>query len=404
LPELVGAYVYGDWSTGKVWGIKHDGTKALWHRELVDTPFNITGFGTDHAGELYVIDQGTGFYRLEPTSEADRPSQPFPTRLSQTGLFASVPAHRPHPAALPFEVSAPQWADGATMERFAALTGLERIQQKPQLNAGGSWTLPDGSVLVQTLSLDVVDDTPNSKPARQRIETRLLVRQQGEWTGYSYRWNAAQTDAELVPAAGAGADLEVADPSEPQGRRDQTWRFPARAECMVCHSRAAGFHLAFTPLQLDRDRDYGGIRDNQLRTLEHIGVFQGKLPQRSKDRPRLVNPYQASAPREARVRSYLHVNCSVCHVSEGGGNANMELGLTTPLDKMRLIDEVPMHARFDLPDARLVAPGSPERSVLYYRISRRGTDQMPPLASTEVDREAVKLIADWIRSLRPARR
>jgi hypothetical protein len=63
-----------------------------------------------------------------------------------------------------------------------------------------------------------------------------------------------------------------------------------------------------------------------------------------------------------------------------------------------------MHARFDLPDARLVAPGSPGRSVLDYRISRRGTDQMPPLASTEVDREAVKLIADWIRSLGPARR
>jgi hypothetical protein len=82
----------------------------------------------------------------------------------------------------------------------------------------------------------------------------------------------------------------------------------------------------------------------------------------------------------------------------------MELGLTTPLDKMRLIDEVPMHARFDIPDARLIAPGSPERSVLSYRITRRGTDQMPPLASTEVDRDAVNLIADWIRSLRPGGR
>ena len=88
------------------------------------------------------------------------------------------------------------------MERFAALPGLERIEQKPQLNAGGAWTLPDGSVLVQTLSLDRLDGA--GKPARKRIETRLLVRQQGEWTGYSYRWNAEQTDAELVPAAGAG--------------------------------------------------------------------------------------------------------------------------------------------------------------------------------------------------------
>ena len=166
------------------------------------------------------------------------------------------------------------------MERFAALPGLERIEQKPQLNAGGAWTLPNGSVLVQTLSLDLVDDA--GKPARKRIETRLLVRQQGEWTGYSYRWNAEQTDAELVPAAGDGAELEVADPTEPGGRREQIWRFPARTECLVCHSRAAGFVLGFTPLQLDRDHDYGGTVDNQLRTLEHIGVFQGTLPKQAR--------------------------------------------------------------------------------------------------------------------------
>jgi glucose/arabinose dehydrogenase len=397
LPELIGAYVYGDWSTGRVWGIKHDGTKAIWHRELVDTPFNITGFGTDHAGEMYVIDHQGGFYRFEPTSEADRPSQPFPMRLSETGLFASVVAHKPHPAAIPFEVVAPQWADGATMERFAALTGLERIVQKPQLNAGGQWTLPNGSALAQTLSLDLAADT--GKPRRRRIETRLLVRQQGEWAGYSYRWNAGQTDATLVPATGAGAEFEVPDPAQPGGRREQVWRFPSRTECLVCHSRAAGFILAFTPLQLDRDHDYGGAVANQLCTLEHIGVFQGKLPPRRKHAPTLVDPYRAGAPLVARVKSYLHVNCSICHVKEGGGNARLELDLATTFDKMGLIGEVPMHDRFGITDARLVAPGSAERSVLYQRVSRRGTGQMPPLVSTEVDQKAVKQIAEWIRGL-----
>lgn len=397
LPELAGTYVYGDWSTGRIWGIKHDGTKAEWHRELVDTPFNITGFGTDHAGELYVIDQGSGFYRLEPTTEADRPSQPFPTRLSETGLFASVAELRPHPAALRFEVSAPQWADGATMERFAALPGLERVEQKPQPNAGGAWTLPNGSVLAQTLSLNLSDDAGAS--ARKRIETRLLARQQGEWIGYSYRWNAEQTDAELVPAGGDAEEFVVADPSKPGGQREQVWRFPARTECLVCHSRAAGFVLGFTPLQLDRDRDYGGTRDNQLRTLEHIGVFQGPLPSRRDDRPRLVNPYDSQGSLEARVKSYLHVNCSTCHVAEGGGNARMELGLTTPVAKMRLIDAIPLHNHFDITDARLITPHAPERSVLHRRISLRGNGQMPPLVSSEVDHKAVELIAEWIRSL-----
>jgi glucose/arabinose dehydrogenase len=397
LAGLVGAYLYGDWSTGRIWGVKHDSKQVVWNRELVDTPFNITGFGTDHAGELYVIDQASGFYRFEPTTEADRPRQRFPTRLSESGLFASLAKLTPHPAAIRFDVCTPQWADGATAERFALLTGLDRIEQKPQLNAGGAWSFPEGSVMVQTLSLDLVDGS--GKPVRTRVETRMLTRYQGEWAGYSYRWNAEQTDAELVAAAGTAIELEVADSSAPGGKREQVWRFPSRSECLLCHSRAAGFVLGFSPLQLDRDRDYGAVVDNQLRALEHIGAFQGALPERSPGRPRLVDPYDARKPREERVKSYLHVNCSPCHVLEGGGNARMELGYTTPVDAMGLVDKVPLHQQFEIADARLVAPGSPERSVLYHRISRRGSGQMPPLVSTEVDRRAVELIGEWIRGL-----
>jgi hypothetical protein len=77
----------------------------------------------------------------------------------------------------------------------------------------------------------------------------------------------------------------------------------------------------------------------------------------------------------------------------------MELAIGTPRSEMRLIDEPPAHDRFDLPEARLVAPGSPGRSVLFQRISRRGTGQMPPLASSEVDKSALALFRQWISSL-----
>jgi uncharacterized repeat protein (TIGR03806 family) len=397
LPELRGAYVYGDWSTGRVWGLKHDGTRATWHQELVDTPFNITGFGTDHEGELYVIDQLSGFYRLEPRGAEDTPAHPFPNRLSETGLYASVARHTPHPAAVPFSVNAPQWADGATIERFFAFPGESRVEQKPQPNAGGDWTLPEGSVLVQTLSLNLIDEA--GRPARKRVETRLLTRQQKEWFGYSYRWNEAQTDAELVPAEGDAEVFEVADAKADQGRREQVWRFPSRTECMVCHSRAAGFVLAFTPLQLDRNHDGSDTTANQLQTYEHLGLFEGKLPSPRRDQSRLVNPYDAQAPRDARVRSYLHVNCATCHIEAGGGNSGMQLSRATPIDRMRLIGEVPQHDRFEIADARLIAPGEPERSVLLQRLSRRGTGQMPPLVSTEIDHAAVEMIRDWIRDL-----
>jgi hypothetical protein len=36
---------------------------------------------------------------------------------------------------------------------------------------------------------------------------------------------------------------------------------------------------------------------------------------------------------------------------------------------------------------------------LYQRISRRGTSQMPPLGTTEVDQKAVEMIGAWIRGL-----
>ena len=46
-----------------------------------------------------------------------------------------------------------------------------------------------------------------------------------------------------------------------------------------------------------------------------------------------------------------------------GGNAAMELEFGTALDKMRVLDVAPLHHTFDLPDAKLIAPGSPEGSA-----------------------------------------
>jgi hypothetical protein len=77
----------------------------------------------------------------------------------------------------------------------------------------------------------------------------------------------------------------------------------------------------------------------------------------------------------------------------------MELGLSTPVKQMQLIDEFPMHDRLNIAEARVVASGSPERSVLLQRLTRRGTGQMPPLVSTEVDRQAVGQFAEWICDL-----
>jgi hypothetical protein len=118
---------------------------------------------------------------------------------------------------------------------------------------------------------------------------------------------------------------------------------------------------------------------------------------------KLPDPYDAQEPLEARVKSYLHANCSICHVEAGGGNAQIQLEFTTELSKMGLVDVTPLHHKFGLENPKLIAPGHPERSVLLHRLSHRGpnTGQMPQLATNVVDQAAVKLIEEWIRSLKP---
>jgi mono/diheme cytochrome c family protein len=251
---------------------------------------------------------------------------------------------------------------------------------------------------------------------RKWIETRFFTKQGGEWFGYSYVWNEAGTDAELVPAGGMDREFTV------EGRK-QVWRYPSRAECMVCHSRAQNFVLGLCTEQMNRDHDYGGGRtDNQLRTLDHIGMLKVDWAAEAKAAlgkwaaakgrparpdpaavcdllPKLVDPYDPKQDLTRRARSWLHANCSACHVEAGGGNARMELEFATAIDKMRVLREPPLHTTFDLPDARLIAPGHPDRSVIVKRAGTRGPGQMPPLASSRVDEAGVALLREWVAAM-----
>jgi glucose/arabinose dehydrogenase len=478
-PELHGAYLYGDWSTGKIWGIRHEKGKVTWHQELASTTMQITGFGLDSRGELLIADHGgNALFRLERTPVQANPPM-FPRRLSETGLFLSVKENKPHPGLIPYSVNAPLWSDGADKERFLALPGFTT---GIEFGTNRGWNFSDGAVLVKTFSLPL--SAGKGQPAQpRRVETRLLTRQQGQWAGYSYLWNDDQTEAELVPVEGRDRVFEVHDPAAEGGLRKQTWHYPSRVECMVCHSRAANWVLGLTELQMNRAHAYPGGPANQLRTLEHLGIFRVKwqdplgtasrrarqewallqtglltplrdlerqLPQIARPVPGLLehvrkpltepldtlqrevlrpleqweeglrtnpihvsrqqlkrpesyralaDPYDRKANLDARARSWLHANCSQCHVSAGGGNAMMELEFTTPREKVNVVDAKPQHTNFGIPDARLIVPGQPDKSVLFLRVSRRGKDQMPPLASNVVDQEAVEMLREWIRTM-----
>lgn len=64
-PVLDGIYLYGDYCSGRIWGLKNSG--GPWaSKELARTKLSISTFGEDEAGELYVADyDGGGIYRIE---------------------------------------------------------------------------------------------------------------------------------------------------------------------------------------------------------------------------------------------------------------------------------------------------------------------------------------------------
>jgi glucose/arabinose dehydrogenase len=59
-PALCGVYLYGDYVSGNVWGLRYDGTRVTSHRQLLRTQIGISTFGQDDARELYVADHKSG--------------------------------------------------------------------------------------------------------------------------------------------------------------------------------------------------------------------------------------------------------------------------------------------------------------------------------------------------------
>ena len=65
LPSLYGAYIYGDFCSGRVWALWYDGTRVTENLELGQAPGRISSFGEDQDGEIYILSFDKNIYRLE---------------------------------------------------------------------------------------------------------------------------------------------------------------------------------------------------------------------------------------------------------------------------------------------------------------------------------------------------
>jgi glucose/arabinose dehydrogenase len=73
LPSLVGAYIYGDYGSGRIWALKYDVTTS--NTELFDTGLNIASFGLDQHNELYFTAYNGRIYTIVANAIPEFPWQ-----------------------------------------------------------------------------------------------------------------------------------------------------------------------------------------------------------------------------------------------------------------------------------------------------------------------------------------
>lgn len=64
-PGLQGVYLYGDFGSGRIWGVVRDAaTGSIENKELLKSSIQVVSFGTDPSGEVFVVDFGGRVYRV----------------------------------------------------------------------------------------------------------------------------------------------------------------------------------------------------------------------------------------------------------------------------------------------------------------------------------------------------
>lgn len=389
--SLQGRYIYGDFSSAKIWALSVNADLHATDNVLLGTlPESVSAFGEDEAGELYVVGYGGHLYKFTG-SVASSTLTGFPSMLSATGLFLDTAQLIPASGVIAYDVAMPLWTDHAAKQRWIALPNNGTIT----FSADGNWQFPVGTVLVKNFAMDMTVDDPTT---RRNLETRILIRQPDNWVGASYRWNTQQTDAQLLNG-GLSETLTINDPAAPGGVRTQNYPYPAPTQCTLCHSLAAGRVLGVRTRQINSTHTYDDGEDNQLDYWNEIGLFSADIGASSQyaAHPALTDETVAVGQ---RARAYLEANCSSCHTKGGTPNVDMDMRSTVALSDMKLVDVTPAAGTLGITDAKIIAPGDHTRSVLWQRIqSTDSSIRMPRLGSNVPHPEGVSVIADWIDSL-----
>ncbi len=408
---LGGKVIFGDHVRGRIWSLQlpaPGGVKTVTEMySNFETGYKagLSNFSTDSSGEIYMMElagNGNPAGKIMKLAVPALTAEP-PQFLSQTGVFTNLTSLATAPGVIPYDVPNPLWSDNAEKQRWVILPNDGSFNSATEdviFSAVGNWVFPAGTVFVKHFEAPINANNPS---ALKRLETRFLIcTPGGEKYGFTYKWNPAGTDAELL----GGSINEPYNYTNSQGTTEaRVWSYPSRGDCMVCHNDVSGQALGVKTAHLNSDLHYPltGRTANQLETLNALGVFSTTLSVTD-----LENYIEAralddeSAPLEHRVRSYLDTNCSHCH-QPGAQGDGFDARLSTPLDLQNIINAIPQRYEELGPNGRYIKPGNTALSAIHVRTNAVGDgDAMPPLAKNMAHGQGVAALQAYISGLVPS--
>jgi uncharacterized repeat protein (TIGR03806 family) len=390
LPDIQGALVFGDACSATLAAIRVEGSLVRSQGNVATLPVSLAAFGEDGDGRMLAIDAaGTAHALVRPATAAPT----FPTSVSTTGCIADMATRAPAASLIPFEVRTPLWSDGAKKHRFVTLPPHQTIGFTTQ----GAWQFPVGTMFMKEFLLDDDADTSTADPI---METRFLVkRSETSWEGYSYMWDRERKDAFLLDASEIGSYRMQPGAVDASGASVHRHTFPDRSQCLLCHNAAAGRVLGLQTGRMNTDHDYDGFVENQLHAMDYVGLFTDPLPAQPDALPRFPQPSDDSATLEGRARSWLYANCAHCHQPGGPTPVTLDFRFETAFLDTHTCGITPRFAIAQITDAKIIDPGSSAHSELFFRLSRRDQNQMPPIATLITDPVGVDVVQRWVDSL-----
>ena len=275
----------------------------------------------------------------------------FPQLLSELGIFKDFEKLTVNEGVIPYGVNSPLYTSGATKRRWMILpSNTDKIVYN-LAGATNVFKFPVGTVFIKTFSLT------NAENEEIHLETRFIIENGAQGIGAdatSYRWKKDQTDAVLM-TANVDEAVNVSDDYPTKGTGIVNWHYPF-SECSQCHI-LGGKLLGVVPSQLNGEFYYDryDVTDNQIRTWNSIELFNKDMsfhyPYSQEDyRYDHVERYDRlddeSVDLNQRIKSYLAVNCGICHRPEHPHGyhlnlpSNLDFRYEVPIPQMALYDTV----------------------------------------------------------------